>query len=122
MSPVFDLAAEWGMSDEGHNWAELILLGTPGDKPDWFRERSPSTHAWHTRAATLILQGERDERTPIGQSELMYSILRSNGCEVEFVRYPNATHDLLDSPDALEDVTTRMVEWFARTLDLDDGR
>lgn len=116
ISPIVDLLSEWGMSDEGHGWAEIALLGSPRDKPDWYRERSPATHAWRSRTPTLILHGELDERCPIGQSELLYSILKSNGTEAEFVRYPRAAHDVMDSPAATQDVMERILEWFSRTL------
>jgi dipeptidyl aminopeptidase/acylaminoacyl peptidase len=116
MSPIVDLVSEWGMSDEGVNWAEYVLGRSPSEDPDWYRERSPSTHAWRARTPTLILHGERDERCPIGQSELLHAILRSTGCEVEFVRYPGAAHDLFGSPALVDDVLSRTVAWFRRSL------
>lgn len=116
MAPVFDLLSEWGMSDEGRSWGEIVLGGSPLERSDWYRHRSPSTHAHHTRAKTLILHGERDERCPIGQSELMYSILDAAGCEPAFVRYPGAAHDLFETPALVDDISQRVGGWFVRHL------
>ncbi|HUG29482.1 MAG TPA: alpha/beta fold hydrolase [Candidatus Limnocylindria bacterium] len=116
MAPIIDMVSEWGMSDEGRTWGELLIGGSPREAAARYRELSPSTHAWRTTAPTLLLHGERDERCPIGQSELLYAILRSAGVDAAFVRYPTAAHDLWTSPQLAQDVNERTGAWFVRTL------
>jgi dipeptidyl aminopeptidase/acylaminoacyl peptidase len=81
-------------------------------------EHSPSTHIHNATTPTLILHGEADHRCPIGQGEQMFTHLARNGVEVEFVRYPNASHLFLHSgpPAHKVDYYTRIRDWFVERL------
>jgi dipeptidyl aminopeptidase/acylaminoacyl peptidase len=79
-----------------------------------FAAHSPSTFAHRAKTPTLILQGEADERCPIGQGEQMFVALQQAGCEVEFVRYPGASHLFIYSgwPAHRADYLARTLAWF----------
>lgn len=117
-APAFDLESFYGTSDIGHYWGAMQFGGKPHEARDWYEAHSPSTFAHQTTIPTLILHGEADVRCPIGQGEQMFTVLAANGCEVEFVRYPNATHLFLwgGEPAYVEDYLTRTLEWFQRHL------
>jgi dipeptidyl aminopeptidase/acylaminoacyl peptidase len=115
-APCFDLASHWGTSDIGHAWDEVQWGGPPHERADWFRERSPSTLAHRTRTPTLIIQGDADDRCPVGQAQHMFTTLRRVGCEVELALYPGASHLFFAAPETRpsqrEDYLRRVLEWF----------
>jgi acetyl esterase/lipase len=51
-------------------WARMILDGTPQEKAELYRDRSPLTHAADIRAPLLIFQGRHDSRATPRQMEL----------------------------------------------------
>jgi len=113
-APVFDFASFYGTSDIGHIFGDLQWGGAPWDNLEWSTAHSPSTHAQQIRTPTLILHGEADQRCPIGQGEEMFVALSKAGCEVEFVRYPGASHLFLGGghPEHRVDFLTRTLAWF----------
>lgn len=113
-APCFDLQSMYGTSDIGYAFGKLQWGGKPHDAVEWFRAHSPSTFAHRATTPTLIVHGEADDRCPISQGEQMFVALREAGCEVEFVRYPGASHGLLrlSPPEHRADYLTRVVGWF----------
>lgn len=113
-SPIFDLESDWGTSDVAFNGLEMHGGGPPHLESQWYASHSPSTFAHRTRTPTLIFHGEADHRCPIGQSEQMFVALRKAGCEVEFVRYPGASHMFFAHglPEHREDFLARTLAWF----------
>lgn len=113
-APCFDLESFYGTSDIGHVFGPLQFGGAPHERRDWYERHSPSTYAHQTVTPTLIVHGEADHRCPIGQGEQMFTILKENGCEVEFVRYPGASHLFMSAgaPAHRVDVLTRTLRWF----------
>ncbi len=113
-APVFAFASFYGTSDIGHIFGDLQWGGPPWENLEWCTARSPSTHAQRIRTPTLILHGEADQRCPIGQGEEMFVALSKAGCEVEFVRYPGASHLFLGGghPEHRVDFLSRTLAWF----------
>ena len=65
---------DWTMNYEDSSaamqgWARMIFGGTPLDRPDLYRDRSPLTHAAAIQAPLLIFQGRRDSRATPRQME-----------------------------------------------------
>jgi len=48
-------------------WTVTNFRGTPAEKPELYRERSPITYAQNLKAPLLIIQGKNDRRTPARQ-------------------------------------------------------
>jgi dipeptidyl aminopeptidase/acylaminoacyl peptidase len=113
-APCFNLVSHYGTSDIGPYWGRIQYGARPHEAPEWFRDHSPSTYAHRATTPTLIVQGEADERCPVGQSEEMFAALCEAGCEVELVRYPGASHSFPRAglPGQREDYLTRVLEWF----------
>jgi dipeptidyl aminopeptidase/acylaminoacyl peptidase len=61
-----------------------------------------------------MVQSEDDFRTPMGNADLWYTALRTQGVPAEFVRYPRSTHELSRSgePWLLVDRLGRIRQWF----------
>ena len=65
---------DWTMNYEDSSaamqgWAHMIFDGSPSEKPDLYRDRSPLTHAAAIQAPLLIFQGRRDSRATPRQME-----------------------------------------------------
>ncbi|MGI8927450.1 MAG: S9 family peptidase [Tepidiformaceae bacterium] len=117
-APCFDLESMYGTSDISHFFGPMQWGGTPWEDREWYATHSPSQFAHNTRTPTLIIQGEADERCPVGQGEQMFVTLKKAGCEVEFARYPGQSHLFvrIGPPEHREDVLERMLAWFKRHL------
>jgi dipeptidyl aminopeptidase/acylaminoacyl peptidase len=118
-NPVTDMLAQYASSDGG------IQIGTgavgadqPWDHLAEYLERSPYAKIHLNEAPLLLLQAEQDLRCPPGQSEMVFTILRSLGREVEMVRYPDESHVMLmiGRPDRRVDRIERIVGWFEKHL------
>jgi dipeptidyl aminopeptidase/acylaminoacyl peptidase len=77
------------------------------------------THASRIRTPLLITHGSSDLRTGVSQSEMLYRALKDFGRPVEYVRYPDAGHDLSRNGDPMQrmDRLDRIIEFFERYVD-----
>ncbi|MFU8861009.1 MAG: prolyl oligopeptidase family serine peptidase [Cyclonatronaceae bacterium] len=79
-----------------------------------------SPYTWVDRIDTplLILHGDVDLRTGVSQSEMLYKSLKILEKPVEFVRYPDASHELSRSGNVVHrlDRLLRMAEFFDRYI------
>jgi len=94
---------------------ELFLQSDPADPAGHHFSRSPVTHARSCRTPTLILHGERDLCTPLGQAKELYQALVEANCETELVVYPRAGHGWKERDQVL-DTCRRITAWFDRHL------
>ena len=70
-------------------------VGAPfWEAPEEYRRLSPVTYANEMTTPVLILHSDNDLRCPVNQGEELFAILRSLGREVEFVRFPQESHEL----------------------------
>jgi dipeptidyl aminopeptidase/acylaminoacyl peptidase len=72
---------------------------------------SPIMHARGSRTPTLILHGELDLCTPLGQAQELYQALTSEGGEAELVVYPREGHGFSEHEHLL-DYYERIQAWF----------
>ena len=117
-APCFDLESMYGTSDISHAWGPYQWGGKPHEASEAFAAHSPSTFAHRATTPTLIMQGEADDRCPIGQGEQMFVALKQADCEVEFVRYPGGAHAMLrvGPPSHRADFLARLLGWFSTHL------
>ena len=118
-NPVTDMLGEYASSDFGRIIGTLAAgMDRPWDDIPAFLERSPWVQIHRNESPLLLLQSEADLRCPPGQSEMVFTILRSLGRTVEMVRYPDESHVLLlnGRPDRRVDRIERIVDWFTRHL------
>ncbi len=117
---VYDLTTFFG---EGNAWQLVPFMfgGYPWDartRPILQRE-SPFTYVNRIRTPLLIIHASNDLRTGVSQSEMLFRALAAQGRPVEYVRYPNAGHDLSRTGDPLHrlDRLNRIIEFFERFID-----
>jgi dipeptidyl aminopeptidase/acylaminoacyl peptidase/pSer/pThr/pTyr-binding forkhead associated (FHA) protein len=99
-------------------WGTLELGPPPWPDLDELWRRSPIRYVENVRTPLLLTCGEMDLRTVIGQSEEMFGALRLLGKTVEFVRFPEETHDIsrIGRPDRRVERLRRIANWYARFL------
>ncbi|MGQ3329986.1 S9 family peptidase [Halorubrum sp. FL23] len=111
---VYDLTGLYGSTDAAYKLVEGDFDTVPSDEPAWLWEQSPTGHADGVDTPTLLLHAEDDTRTPICTAELYHRILRKNGVDTRFVRYPREGHELSRSgePAHVVDRIERIARWF----------
>ena len=124
MSVAFAAVAQRGVYDlnvfhgEGNAWGLIPLYwgGFPWH-PKIRRvldQQSPINYIDNMKTPLLIKHGDVDYRTGVIQSQMLYKALKQLGREVEYVRYPRATHELSRSgePKQRLDRLVRFEEFF----------
>lgn len=94
-NPVIDLTSLSGTTADGGASLAAELGCTPWQSPDLYRELSPLSHAQDITLPLLLIHGELDQVCPIGQSEQMYSTLKSLGRDVSLLRLPGEGHGMI---------------------------
>nr|WP_238942870.1 S9 family peptidase [Planococcus beigongshangi] len=83
----------FGVSDIGYYFSDWQMNADMMDV-DKLWHHSPLKYAKNVETPLLILHSENDYRCPIEQAEQLYITLKSMGKETEFVRFPEADHNL----------------------------
>lgn len=83
----------FGVSDIGYYFSEWQMQADMTDVEKLWHH-SPLKYAKDVETPLLILHSENDYRCPIEQAEQLYITLKSMGKETEFVRFPEADHNL----------------------------
>ncbi|MBO9199905.1 MULTISPECIES: S9 family peptidase [Niastella] len=116
---VYDLGTFFG---EGNAWrlVPLYFGGYPWEttaKANLQRE-SPITYIQNITTPYIIFHGDNDRRTGFVESEMMYRSLKVLGRPVEYIRHPNATHEITRSGDNRQriDQMLRTWEFFERWI------
>lgn len=117
---VYDFSTFYG---EGNAWRLVAwaMGGSPIDpRAQQVLERNNIiSHVTKIKTPLLIKHGSNDLRTGVSQSEMLYRALKDLGRPVEYIRYPDAGHDLSRSGDPLQrmDRLDRIIEFFDRYVD-----
>jgi dipeptidyl aminopeptidase/acylaminoacyl peptidase len=108
---VFDLTSKYGTTEE--LWfPEWEFGGTPWEKPEHYRDRSPSAYAANFKTPTLVIHGALDFRVPEAQGLGMFTSLQRRGVPSRFVYFPDEGHWVLKPEN-------RVVWWREVTAWLD---
>jgi len=107
----------YGMSD-AQGLTEYEFSGMPWETRETYRRLSPISYVEHVTAPTLILEGENDWRTPMGEGEQWFMALKKRKVPAELVRYPRSSHGLsrTGEPWLLVDRLERIKSWFTYWL------
>ncbi|WP_339251394.1 S9 family peptidase [Sporosarcina sp. FSL W8-0480] len=107
----------FGVSDIGYYFSEWQIAADMKDVETLWKH-SPLKYAENVETPLLILHSERDFRCPIEQAEQLYITLKSMGKETEFVRFPDADHNLsrTGAPNLRIERLNEMTGWFAKYL------
>ncbi len=88
---VFDLTSKYGTTEE--LWfPEWEFGGPPWEKPEQYRERSPSAYVAAFKTPTLVIHGALDFRVPDAQGLGMFTSLQRRGVPSRYVWFPDEGH------------------------------
>ncbi len=116
---VYDLATFFG---EGNAWRLVpqYFGGYPWEPKvkELLQHESPINYVQNISTPYIIFHGDNDRRTGFVQGEMMYRSLKVLNRPVEYVRHPNATHEITRSGDNRQrmDQMLRTWEFFERWL------
>jgi dipeptidyl aminopeptidase/acylaminoacyl peptidase len=107
-----------GTSDIGATFGGMYLDADLPEGLDRLWEASPLSQAHQITTPTLILHSENDFRCPIEQAEQLFMILKKQGIEAEFVRFPGEGHELSRSgkPRHRLERFEAVLDWHERHL------
>lgn len=113
---VYDLTTFMG---EGNAWRLVPdYFGYPWQAgvQQLLDENSPYTYVDKINTPLLIMHSDKDLRTGVTQSEMLYKSLKILNKPVEYVRYPDEGHELSRSGNPLRimDRLIRIIEFFER--------
>ncbi|MBM7633886.1 S9 family peptidase [Geomicrobium sediminis] len=106
----------YGVSDIGFYFTEWEIGAHLHEDPEKLWNHSPLKYAKDVETPLLILHGELDYRCPIEQAEQWFITLKHLGKETEFVRFPNANHELSRSgpPTLRKKRLEEIIMWFEK--------
>ena len=117
-APVADIVSHFGTSDSGYYVDPYDIGKEPNEEGmDLYAELSPIRCLHHSATPVLILQGEDDQRCPLGQAEQVFNhLLYAGKAPVEMVIYPGGDHHLREQgrPSQRVDFNRRLVDWVVR--------
>jgi len=110
---VADLARTYEERIDLRRTLKRILGGSPGKRPEAFRERSPLHLADRLRRPTLVVHGSADVQVDVGHGLDMYERLCALGAPVDLHLYERQGH-ILPYP-VFDAAVDRLLEWADRT-------
>jgi acetyl esterase/lipase len=106
--PVADYVAAFEDEMEPLKAFDRALFGgSPEEKPEFYRERSPISYVERVRAPVMVLAGENDPRCPIRQIDNYLARLRELGKPHEVYRY-DAGHSSLVIEETVRQVEAQL--------------
>ena len=116
---VYDLSTFFG---EGNAWRLVpnYFGGYPweAEAKAVLQRESPLTYVQNITTPYIIFHGDNDRRTGFVEGEMLYRSLKVLGRPVEYVRHPNATHEITRSGNNRQriDQMLRTWEFFERYI------
>jgi len=86
--------------------------GPAWEHVEHYWNRSPLSLVGGVTTPTMLLTGEEDLRTPIGESEQYFQALQMRGVPTRFVRIPGASHGIAARPSRLLAKVANIIQWF----------
>lgn len=115
--PVINWISMIGTSDIYTFMARYWFTDLPWNDVDQYWQRSPLRLVGNVTTPTMVLTGELDVRTPMGESEQYYGALRLEGVESSLVRIQGAYHGIAARPSNLSRKIGNIIAWFDKYKD-----
>lgn len=115
-APVANLQSHGGTSDSGYYVTPYSVGAELHESSEVYARLSPVEHAAKLTTPTLLLNGQDDQRCPLGQcEELLAHLIRAGNARCMMVVYPGGSHSLSGSgkPSHRVDYHDRVVNWIA---------
>ncbi len=95
-------------------WAHRMFPKPFWEDPAPWIEHSPLRHVGRVHTPTLLMTGERDLRTPLGEAESFYSALKIRGVATRLVVMRKEWHGTTSKPSNMLRTILYLDDWFAR--------
>ena len=117
-APCINLNSMSGTSDIGIKFGEEQWGGIRTFNTGKHLFHSPLSYVENVETPALILCGDADYRCPIEQAEQYYVALKRLDKNVQFVRYPEQNHQMLNigNPNFIIDYWKRTIKFFNEYL------
>ena len=117
-APCINLNSMSGTSDIGIKFGEEQWGGIRTFNTEKHLFHSPLSYVENVETPALILCGDADYRCPIEQAEQYYVALKRLDKNVQFVRYPEQNHQMLNigNPNFIIDYWKRTIKFFNEYL------
>jgi len=112
-APVIDWISFAGTTDISA-WGYFRYRGRFWEDPKKWLEHSPLMHVGEVKTPTLLMTGELDLRTPIGQTEEYYQALRAVGVPTAMIRFNGEYHGTGSKPSNFMRTQLYLLSWFQR--------
>ncbi len=96
------------------NWGYHRFEGYPWDNADKWLEHSPLMHVENVKTPTLLMTGELDLRTPMGQTEEFYQALKALRVPTAMIRFYEEYHGTGSKPSNFMRTQLLLMKWFGR--------
>ncbi len=109
------------------NWASFALYADgypyytnywftkyPWEDPKQYFDRSPISRVGYVNTPTMLVTGENDYRTPMGETEQYYSALKLRGVETMMIRIADAGHSITARPSNMIRHVGYITGWFEK--------
>ncbi|QBY03557.1 S9 family peptidase [Thalassotalea sp. HSM 43] len=110
--PVINWTSMIGTSDIYTFMSKYWFSDLPWNDYEQYWNRSPLSLVGNVTTPTMVLTGELDVRTPMGESEQYYGALRLQGVESSLVRIQGAYHGIAAKPSNLARKVGYILAWF----------
>jgi dipeptidyl aminopeptidase/acylaminoacyl peptidase len=90
-----EIARGWAQSERGARLELEMMMGTPSEAREAYRDGSPLWRVEELARPVLIAHGERDDVVHPDQSAQLASALRRSGKTYEYITYPTEAHGLM---------------------------
>lgn len=114
-APVTNMQSHGGTSDTGYYVTPYAMGADLHESAECYARLSPVEYAAKVGTATLFLNGQDDQRCPVGQCEEMFAnMVRAGHAHSMMVIYPGGSHSLASSgrPSHRVDYHGRVVGWL----------
>jgi dipeptidyl aminopeptidase/acylaminoacyl peptidase len=112
MCPVSDWISLAGTSD-ARTWAATRFAKPFWEDPEPWLKHSPLMQVGRVATPTLVVVGEEDYRTPVGQAEEFYSALKARGIDSKLIIVKGETHQpWRGAPSNFFRVQLYALKWF----------
>ena len=113
--PVINWASQV-LTTDSYNWMAAYWFGKmPWEDPQGYWARSPLSLVGNVKTPTLVVVGDRDDRTPPSEADQYFAALQLRGVPTALVRVPGASHGgIAARPSQSGAKAVAIVAWFER--------
>jgi len=103
----------FNLTSDGPAYFSRYWFGAfPWEDQEQYWRRSPLSLVGNVTTPTMLLTGESDYRTPIGETEQFYLALKLQKVDTAMVRVPEASHGIASRPSNLIAKVVNILGWF----------